>query len=182
MKGWKKWCLIITGIEIITIMAVVYLKFVYNQKSKYTIVTSTTLKEAINVSDLSTAKFIYNGIAEVYNADNTVSGHIKYNAEVKAGIDMNDVEFEINEQNLSIKLILPEIKIQANIVDEQKLSFIPESIDIDISEALKVCQEDAEREAKESDELIKTAQENLENTIEALIYPIVKEQGYSIIF
>lgn len=179
MKKLGKVCVgIIIILEIITIvMEGIHLC----SRDDQHIITSTTLKDAINISDLSTAKFIYNGIAEVYK-DGEVIGYIKYNAEVKAGIDMNHVEFDVDEQKLTIRPILPEIKIQANIVDEKKLSFMPENIEIDLQDALRVCQDDAEREAKASNELFKVAQENLENTVEALIYPLIKDQGYSVIF
>ena len=42
--------------------------------------------------------------------------------------------------------------------------------------------EDAEREARESEELMNVARENLEDTIKALLFPILKAEDYSIIF
>ena len=95
---------------------------------------------------------------------------------------MEDVTFEIDNENMTVKPILPKVKINSNIVDEKSLSFIPESTTMELSEALTVCQEDAEREAQESDELLSSAQENLESIIEALLYPIVSEQGYRIVY
>ena len=169
MKIWRKLELIICIVLFLCCGIIAYLRFFKPQKTA-NIVTSSTLKEAINISDLSTAKFIYNGITEIYKGEKLV-GHIKYDAEVKAGIDMKEVKFEIDKQNLIVKPILPEIKIQASIVEEQKLSFIPENITLDVSEALKLCQDDVEKEAKESSELFEVAEENLQNTIEALIYP-----------
>ena len=95
---------------------------------------------------------------------------------------MEDETFEIDNENMTVKPILPKVKITSNIVDEKSLSFIPESTSIELSEALTACQEDAEKEAQESDELLSSAQENLESIIEALLYPIVSEQGYRIVY
>ena len=170
-------------LEIVALVASMYLHF-NGTFSKPRIMTSATLEKAIDVSDLSTAQFTYNGIAEIYKdiTHKKIKCYIRYNAKVKAGINMEDVQFEIDNENMTVKPILPEVKITSNIIDEKSLSFIPESTSIELSEALTVCKEDAEREANESDELLSSAKENLESIIEALIYPIVSDQGYRIVY
>ena len=85
-------------------------------KGEEKIVTSSTLMKAIDISELSTAQFTYNGIAEAF-ADEEKEEHlcyIRYNAKIKAGIDMKKVKFEIDEENKTVRPILPKIKINSN--------------------------------------------------------------------
>lgn len=181
----KKTKLLVRIVDILALIAlVISLLIHFSETNKAQIMTSATLEKAIDVSDLSTAQFTYNGIAEIYKdiTHKKVKCYIRYNAKVKAGINMEDVKFEIDNENMTVRPILPKIKINSNIVDEKSLSFIPESTSIELSEALTTCQEDAEKEARESDELLSSAQENLEAIIEALLYPIVSEQGYRIVY
>ena len=145
------------------------------------IIASSTLTDAIDISDLSTAQFTYNGIAEVYEGE-AVKCHIRYNTKVKAGIDMKEVDFEIDEEKMTVKPVLPEIKITVNSVDEKTLSFIPKNTTIEIKEALTVCKNDAAKEAKESSELLESAEDNLKSIIEALLYPVLTPQGYQIVW
>ena len=177
--------LLVRIVDILALAALaVSLTMRFGEINKTQIMTSATLEKAIDVSDLSTAQFTYNGIAEIYKdiTHQKVKCYIRYNAKVKAGINMENVTFEIDNENMTVKPILPKVKITSNIVDEKSLSFIPESTSIELSEALTACQEDAEKEAQESDELLSSAQENLESIIEALLYPIVSAQGYRIVY
>lgn len=153
-------------------------------KGEVKIITSSSLTEAIAISDLSTAQFTYNGIAEGYKDDkkSKIECYMRYNATVKAGIDMNSVRFDIDDNDKTVKPILPEINITSNTVDEKSLSFIPSDADMDLKDALIACQKDALSESKESSELLETAEDNLKSIIEALLLPIVTPQGYKIIW
>ena len=153
-------------------------------KGEEKIMTSSTLMDVIDISNLSTAQFTYNGIAEIYKdkKQEKVKCYIRYNAKVKAGIDMKEVQFKIDEEKKTVKPILPEIKINSNPVDEKSLSFIPADSTIELKDALVACKEDAEREAMESQELLDSAEENLKAIIEGLLYPILDSQGYSILW
>lgn len=154
------------------------------QPKEKRVITSSTLKETINISDLSTSKFTYNGIAVIYKdkEKNRVKCHIKYNATVKAGIDMSAVEFEVDDENKIVKAILPQIKITSNTVDEKSLSFIPQDAKVELKDALIACQNDALVESQESQELLSAARENLKSVIEALLLPVVSTKGYSIVW
>ncbi|MGB4661749.1 MAG: DUF4230 domain-containing protein [Mobilitalea sp.] len=153
-------------------------------KGEVMIITSSTLTDAIDISNLSTAQFTYNGIAEVYKDDkkSKIKCYIRYNATVKAGIDMNSVIFDIDDNNKTVKPILPEINITSNTVDEKSLSFIPNDADMNLKDALIACQNDALSESKESSELLVSAEDNLKSIIEALLLPIVTPQEYTIIW
>lgn len=153
-------------------------------EGKTTIITSSTLMDAIDISELSTAQYTYNGIAEIYKDEKKkkIKCHIRYNAKVKAGIDMKQVKFEIDDENKTVKPILPEIQINSNTVDENNISFIPDDVDIELRDALVACEEDAKIESQKSTELIDSARENLKSIIEGLIDPILKPNGYKIIW
>lgn len=154
------------------------------ESGRETSVTVSTLKDAVNISELSTAQFTYNGIAEVYKdkSKKKVACYISYKAKVRAGIDMSKVEFEINEENKTVKPILPEITVVPDINDEASLSFIPDDANIELKEALEVCEDDAKEEALKSEKLMESAQENLHSIIEALLYPILNDNGYTLIW
>ena len=144
---------------------------------------SSTLTDAINISELSTAEFHYRGIAEVYSDEEKtkVSCRICYNAVVKAGIDLRDVKVtDVNADDKVVMLSLPEIDLKVTIVDEESMATLPSDANITVDTMLKCCKEDAENEARQSKELLDTARENLKMTIEGLAFAILKPQGYTI--
>lgn len=174
----------------IIIGIILVLFFTHARKNKLfdngqaTMITSATLTDAIDISELSTAQYTYNGIAEIYKDDNRddVACYVKYNAKVKAGIDMEQVEFKIDDDNKTVTPILPDIQINSNTVDENCISFIPENTNIELKDALVACEEDSKNEVQKSSALIESARENLKSIIEGLIDPILSPNGYRIIW
>lgn len=143
--------------------------------------TASTLIKTVDIAELSTAKFTYNGIAPVYDESGKIKCQIRYKAIVKAGINMKDIDFtEIDEDKKIVKPKLPQIKLTANIIDENEFSYIPENTKIEIKDALQVCEEDVEIEASNSTKLMESAEESLKNIVEALILPVVEPEGYTI--
>ena len=144
---------IIAGLAIIIIIATIIIPIIANKSNSAKIVTSSQLEKAVNISDLSTAEFVYNGIAEKYKDDNPEKEkyNIKYDASVKVGINMNDIDFNIDNSNKTITPILPEIKINSISVDESSLSYIPKNPDMELNEILDCCQIDAQNEASNTD-------------------------------
>lgn len=154
---------------------------VMNKIGKENVITSSQLEKAIDISQLSTAEFVYNGIAEKYDDDKPekVECYIAYHADVKVGIQMEDVEFEIDEENKTVTPILPEISVNIAALDENEISYIPKNPDIPLKEIIVLCKEDAVREANDSKKLYQTAEENLKAVIEALVSPILEHAGYT---
>lgn len=72
---------------------------VMNKIGKENVITSSQLEKAIDISQLSTAEFVYNGIAEKYDDDKPekVECYIAYHADVKVGIQMEDAVREAND-------------------------------------------------------------------------------------
>ena len=153
-----------------------------NRPGAVKIDTSSVLMDTINISELSTAEFDYKGIAEVYSdeARTKLKARVCYSTVVKAGIDMKDVKLEVDNNNKTVTAILPDIELKVAIIDEESMAILPSDADVDIGSMLKFSKEDAENEARKSEELISTAKENLKANIEGLLFPILKVQGYSL--
>ena len=153
-----------------------------NRAGSVKIDTSSLLTDAIDIAELSTAEFRYRGIADIYSDENRTQLRCRvcYNAIVKAGIDMKKVKFDVDPESKVVIATLPEIDLKVTIIDEQSMALLPSDADVGIDSMLRFSKEDAESEARESSELISTAQENLKTTIEGLLFPILKAQGYSL--
>ncbi len=145
------------------------------------IVTSSQLEGVVNVDELSTAEFIYNGIAEQYGEDDdNVRYRVAYDATVKAGIQMSDVKFTIDEENKEVIPQLPAISITNVEIDVGSLDYMPTNPNADIKDVLELCEQDVRDEAKSSAKFYETAEENIRLVIEALTLPILENQGYVI--
>ena len=153
------------------------------EESEPRIVTESNLMDAIDVSELATSEFIYNGIAEVYKDEKkeNVKYHIRYDARVKAGIDIKDVSFDIDDEEMIIYVTLPEVAIfEDPSIDPNSLSYIPSEKDYDLAEVLKTCEADVLAEAEEAKELKTSAEDNLKSIIEALLKPLAEAEDYQI--
>ena len=153
-----------------------------NRAGSVRIDTSSLLTDAIDIAELSTAEFRYRGIADIYSDENRTQLRCRvcYNAIVKAGVDMGKVEFSVDPKSKIVTATLPDIDLKVTIIDEQSMAILPSDADVGIDSMLRFSKEDAESEARESSALISTAQENLKTTIEGLLFPILKAQGYSL--
>ena len=107
-------------------------------------VTSTQLKKAVNIENLSSAEFLYNGIAEKHkdNSDE-VEYRVAYDATVKVGVKMSDIDFDIDQSNKVVVPRLPEIAVNSVAVDVNSLSYMPKNPDAGMKEVLDLCEADA---------------------------------------
>lgn len=174
---------IIVGVLVVVILSGLRLSGSFSKGESKTLTVSTLIK-TVDIAELSTAQFTYNGIAEVYKSKDSdkIKCRIRYEAIVKAGVNMDEIDFKIDPDKKTVKPILPQIQLTANIVDENKLSFIPEDTKIEMREALLACENDVQDEVVASTELYDSAEENLKDIIEALIYPIVEPVEYEIVW
>lgn len=178
----KRFPIIAAGAAVLA--ACLVLPAVISRIEKEDVITSAQLEKAIDISQLSTAEFVYNGIAEKYNEEHPerVDCYIAYNASVKVGIQMEDVTFEIQEEEKTVTPVLPDITVQIATLDENSLSYIPKNPDVPLKDMLILCKEDAIREAGESEKLYETAEENLKMVMEALLSPVLENAGYSLVW
>ncbi len=152
------------------------------EEGEVEIITKSNLMEAIDVSELATSEFIYNGIAEVYDdRKEEVKYSIRYDAKVRAGIDIKNIEFNIMLEENIIEVVLPEVEIfTPPSIAPDSLSYIPSDKTYDLQEVLRTCEADVLKEADSALELKRTATENLKAIIEALLKPIIEPEGYAI--
>ena len=166
------------------VLACVFRFVILDKPAVVSIETSSNLMDVINIAELSTAEFRYRGIAEVYkNEEKTkLLCRICYNSIVKAGIDMENVKLDVDTDNKQVTAVLPDIDIKVTIIDEDSMAILPSDAKVGIEDMLKCCKEDAETEAKNSKELFATAQDNLKETLQGLMFPILKAEGYSLVW
>lgn len=154
---------------------------VSSKKPELEIISKSTLEKIINVSDLSTFEAVYNGIAKVMNEDNPekVDCYVSYEAKVKAGIDFEKVDIEVDSENKVISVKLPEIKITDVNVDITSLDYIFENDKANTStvsqKAYKKCIEDVKNESNSEDAIYDLAEQNAHNIVEALISPFIEQ-------
>ena len=154
---------------------------IFNKKSEPTIISKATLEKVINVSDLSTFEAIYNGVAAVENEEKpeNIDYYVSYEAKVKAGIDFELVEVEVNEAEKIITVTLPEVKITDVDVDIASLDYIfmnnKANTQTVSAQAYKKCIKDVTKESNSTDEIYESARQNARNIVEALISPFVEQ-------
>lgn len=172
--------LIVSFIAIIGISIGVKTKF-DKQNENSMVITKSTLTEMINISDLSTYEAIYNGVATMKNTENQeqVDYYVSYEATVKAGINFEELEINVDQDKKIVTVNLPEIKITDTTVDISSLEYIfmnnEANTETVSSEAYKLCIEDVENESKSTDAIYNLAKQNATNTIEALIRPFIEQ-------
>ena len=143
-------------------------------------VSVATLKEAVNISKLSTAEFTYNGIADKTDENGNIEYHIYYKGTAKAGIDMNQIDFSIDENTKKITISIPPITISNPIVDESSVEYLPSNANVELRDVIATCKTDLQNEITANPSLLETSETNLKSTLEALLLPIIGDQGYTI--
>lgn len=180
LKAHTLWAVLIALVVVIVVL-VVYINFSLKDQPITKTTISSVLQEALDIDELSTSSFTYNGIADVYDpSTRKVSYSVLYHATVKAGTSLSAITFDVDEERKVIQIQLPEIKIQNVVVDPAHIDFIPDRAQIHMATALATCRSDALREATESNELMDAARDNLKSVVEALTKPIVTDMGYTI--
>ena len=182
--SFKKFIKYIISVCFIIVAIIVFLfvkEKMFNRESKPEIISKSTLERVINVSDLSTFEAIYNGIAVVTNEEKpeNIDYYVSYEAKVKAGIDFEKVNLEVNEDEKIITVILPEVKITDVNVDIASLDYIfmnkRANTETVSAQAYKQCIDDVTKESNSTTEIYELAKQNARNIVEALIKPFVEQ-------
>lgn len=151
-------------------------------QNKTTYFTSSQLSKIVNINKLSTATYRHSGIADKYNDKGEVEYHVYYESTVDASYDMRAIDFEIDNDAKTIKPILPEPTIGDPNIDTSSIDYLPKDPNASIRDVETICKEDARAEAKSAGGILYTAHENMKRIIDALLKPIVSEDGYEIIW
>ncbi len=172
-------------VAVLGLGGVVYMRL---RSSEPMIRVSSVLTDVIEIDELSTAEYVYNGIAEVRDENpDQIRFYVRYDSKISIGVRMQDVRIEsIDEEKKKITVSLPQVEILGNpIIDDRTLSFMKPGTysifspsDFDLQAALKAAKQDALTEAAAAEELYVTARENLETTIQALLLPVLGN-GYT---
>lgn len=172
------------------------IKIYYDSKE---IINATTLERIIDIDELSTFTAVYNGIAEVADAENAdkdideevedniesatnedeIKYYVAYEARVNAGIDVKKADIDVNHDNKIIYLYLPAIYITDATVDISSLDYIFFDKKEDASgvtqKAYAACEKDVWNEIEDDDAIFDLAKQNAENIMKALIEPFVEQ-------
>lgn len=164
-------------------LVLVVIPSVKARKSAPKIVSQATLEKIINVSDLSTFQATYNGVAKVSNPDNPqkIDYYVSYKAHANAGIDLSQVQIQVDDQQKIISVKLPDIKITDVSVDIGSLDYIFLNMHRNTStvsvEAYQFCINDVTEKSSSQPEIYQLAKQNAENFVEALIRPFIADFG-----
>ena len=150
------------------------------EESKVTTVSRASLEKVFEISELSTADYTYNAIAKAYGEDGTtVKYYVSYEGKVKAGIDFNKIDFDINEEEKIITVTLPDVELQERTVNPGTLEYIfidkKSETEAVHQEAFRLCESDLEERTAKEEELFTLARENAAAVVEALVMPWVKQ-------
>ena len=138
------------------------------------VITESDLERVVNISKLATVDYVYKGIAEIPNSEGGVAFHAKYKAHVRAGFDMSDIKFKIDDENKAITVYAPDLILELPTIDSSEMGYLPENVEADLGEVIALCRDDAITEVGEEKSLIREkAYENFKTTIEGLTLPLI---------
>lgn len=149
---------------------------------KITVLTESSLEKILQISDLSSYKAVYNGVACIPDPENEEepSYYAAYEAEVQVGINMEQIQIQVDEGQKKVLVHLPETKINDVVVDMTSLDYIfinkkAETKDVS-SEAYAACIADAKEESSSNQDIIRLAEDNTRDLVKALLEPLLEQQ------
>ena len=170
------------AIAIIIAVVVAIAVFGFSAFQKTTYISDSDLEKVVCISKVSTARFVHNGIADIKNKDGDVSYYVYYKSTVTASVDMSKIKFSVDDKKKTITPVIPDIEIERPVIDESSFEFMPENADYNFKDVLTACKNDAQREVKETDTIYNIAEQNLKQTIEGLLLPVIEPEGYEIVW
>lgn len=153
-----------------------------------------------DIGELATMEFLYTDAgkfedpAELFGKEipfsfTTKSFIAKWDGIIKAGINVNEIEIEVNDNNKEIIISIPEAEILSHEIDEESIETLDEkdglfnSIKIDDIREFDAVSKDAMEKRAIENGLLDKAYENAKAIIYKLVHTgIVEELEYDIIF
>lgn len=145
---------------------------------------SSSLEDIFAISELRTLSYTYNSICTVMDEDNEdVAYYVAYDGTVILGIDMSQVNINIDTNEGVIIVTLPPIEVKEQTVNASSLDYIFEDEAYDTPEvgvhAQSLCEADFNtkiaNEIQGDSIMIQLARENTENQINAMFKPIIDQ-------
>ncbi len=127
------------------------------EENKIPVVTNSFIDSKLDaISNLTTAELSYNGIIRYEEGDipliNKKGFVMKYFAQIKAGIDVAEIDVKITDKEVVLKV--PEAKVQDVKIDEESIEFFDETNSLfnwadkeDTIDAMKLAKEDVKEKA-----------------------------------
>lgn len=178
---------VVFGILIVVLVFGIMIFSDFNKDESAEVVTVSTLEKIINISELSTFTAVYNGVAEVMNEKNPekTDYYVSYEAKVNAGIDLDRIEVNLNEKTIHINI--PEVYITDVNVDISSLDYIFFNDKANTSavseQAFKACEADVNEESSKQNAILDLAEQNAVNILKALVNPLLEqlEEEYTLV-
>lgn len=153
---------------------------IIGEEGEVTTITESEIKEVFEIAELETADYIYNAVVHVNTSDGSaVKYHVAYQGTVTAGINFDEIEITVDNEQKIIYIKMPPVSILDTVVDSGKLKYIFEDDKYDnetvFSEAYSACQKDLDSRVASETELLDLAKENAKQVIEALVMPWVEQ-------
>lgn len=149
------------------------------------IVNSSTITEVIRTAKLTTAKYVQHGIAKSH-IEGKADGYILYYAIVRPNVNLEEITYEIDDGTKKVTVRIPEkfaFHIELLEDENHQFCYYPKSqADWTGRDVFYICETDAKQKAEANVELVEKARESLENTIKALLEPILIRSGYTLEF
>lgn len=177
-------------IAVVVVIAAIFIGgFTFNnskesqKQNEPQIITESSLRKIIEVSQLSTYECVYNDVCTVMDQDDSskVAYYCKYKSKVKAGIDFSKVDIDIEEKEDGPSLItitLPEVTLEEPEVDISSLKYMFQEDSANNNtvsgRAYHACIDDVKEKSKSENLIYETAQKNAVNIVKGLVEPFVK--------
>lgn len=147
------------------------------------VVTTSTLSRIIEISDLSTYRTQYNGVAKAMDEKDPdkIDYYVTYQSTVEAGIDFTQADIAVDKEAKTVVITLPEVTITHVTVDPATLEYIfvdKKAETPTVSEqAIKLCEADVAEETANQDGILELARQNARNVVEALTQPLIAQSA-----
>lgn len=173
----KKLMAIVAAVAIVSLGVGIFFVAAPNSDGKTTIITESTLKEVLEISELSTVEYTYNAITTKLKSDNEDEAeyYVAYEGTVTAGINFESIIIHIDEPNKNITITLPEVNIQRVKVEIDSLDFIfvhdKYETSTVVQDAYDLCVMDLKKRAEKEETFKLMAKENAVSAVQALFKP-----------
>lgn len=178
-------------------------QFITNQdqkisKENYLLAISTVEKSIKLSNDLITSKYVYKdantyenykqffGKRVPFTTDKVV---FTYKGVVSVGIDISKVKYNLDNDNMTITIVIPNIEIKSNEIDNSSFEYPFESNSIfnatfmsDFTELLATLKHEKEVEVLSDEDFMKQAKMNTEIVLESFLTSADATKNYRVIF
>ena len=134
--------------------------------------STVSLEDIVRINQIRTLTYNYNSIC---NVDDLY--YVAYEGTVVLGIDGDEIETSIDEENMVISVLLPPVTVQSCEIDSSSLEFIFMDDDYDTpstaTNSQALCKEDLVEKTSDDTMMMELASENAMNEVRATLLPII---------